>query len=64
MVMACVADNRGGLAKADWEEIGRRVEALVNEGRLEARGDVTLWRHSEVRLPSPHGPTVSCAKSR
>jgi hypothetical protein len=29
---------------------GRRIEALVGSGRLVAQGDMTLWRHSEVRL--------------
>jgi hypothetical protein len=29
----------------------RRIEALVSDGRLVAEGDITLWRHSEVRLP-------------
>ena len=28
-----------------------RIEHLVNEGRLEFRGDLSRWRHSEVRLP-------------
>jgi hypothetical protein len=28
--------------------IGRRVEKLVENGRLQAQGDVKRWRHSEV----------------
>jgi hypothetical protein len=31
--------------------IARRIEALVRDGRLVAQGDITNWRHSEVRLP-------------
>ena len=29
--------------------IAGRVEALVQEGRLEVQGDVKKWRYSEVR---------------
>jgi len=32
-----------------YEQIGRRVEALVAEGRLDARGKIESWRYSEVR---------------
>jgi hypothetical protein len=31
--------------------IARRIEALVQDGRLSAQGDVKKWRHSEVRKP-------------
>ena len=31
--------------------VGQRVVALVQAGKLEAQGDVSRWRHSEVRLP-------------
>jgi hypothetical protein len=33
------------------ETVGARVEALVAKGRLQVRGDLSSWRHSEVRLP-------------
>jgi len=29
----------------------RSIEALVSDGRIVAEGDITLWRHSEVKLP-------------
>ncbi len=32
-----------------YDEISRRVEALVTDGRLAARGNIKNWRHSEVR---------------
>ena len=32
--------------------VQNRIEALVATGRLEAQGDVSNWRHSEVRLPT------------
>jgi len=31
--------------------VAQRIEALVSAGRLIAQGDISLWRHSEVRLP-------------
>jgi hypothetical protein len=31
--------------------IARRIEVLVRDGRLAAQGDISRWRHSEVRLP-------------
>jgi hypothetical protein len=31
--------------------IAERIEVLVRAGQLEARGDITRWSHSEVRLP-------------
>ncbi len=31
--------------------VAQRIGALVSAGRLIAQGDITLWRHSEVRLP-------------
>ena len=39
----------------DWDALADRVAdvlyVLVEAGMLEAVGDVTDWRHSEVRLP-------------
>lgn len=39
----------------DWDALADRVAdvlyVLVEAGMLEAAGDVTDWRHSEVRLP-------------
>jgi len=35
----------------DCEIISRRIEALVHDGRLAARGNIENWRFSEVRLP-------------
>jgi hypothetical protein len=36
---------------ADEHVIGDRIQALVADGRLEAQGDLSKWRFSEVRLP-------------
>ena len=33
-----------------FEEIAARIQALVNEGKLEAKGNLSRWLYSEVRL--------------
>jgi hypothetical protein len=53
MVLAQAADRLGSeLPEGDagFEMIGRRVEVLVRSGGLVAQGDVSDYRHSEVRL--------------
>ncbi len=54
MIIVTAADRLG----RDFPEgddghhlVARRIEALVRDGRLAAQEDITLWRHSEVRLP-------------
>jgi hypothetical protein len=34
-----------------YDLIARRIEVLVHDGRLVAKGDLKQWRHSEVRRP-------------
>jgi hypothetical protein len=34
------------------EVIATRIQALVETGRIEGVGNLTMWRHSEVRLKS------------
>jgi hypothetical protein len=34
-----------------YEMVAKRVEALVKAGRLASQGELSRWRHSEVRLP-------------
>jgi len=36
---------------AGHDLIAQRIAALVEDGRLVAQGDISRWRHSEVRLP-------------
>ncbi len=36
-------------AENAFEFVAERIQALVHAGLLEARGDVSQWRHSEVR---------------
>jgi hypothetical protein len=49
------AEKRLGTFLQDGDEsakrVAKRIELLVDDGRLIAQGDVTKWRHSEVRLP-------------
>ena len=34
----------------DEEIIGARIQALAEAGRIESQGNLSMWRHSEVRL--------------
>ena len=36
---------------AGYELVAQRIAALVEDGRLVSQGDLSRWRHSEVRLP-------------
>ena len=54
MVVWQAADALGGElpdGDAGYELVAKRIEALVASGRLLAQGDLSRWRHSEVRLP-------------
>jgi uncharacterized protein DUF3658 len=35
----------------DFDAIEARIRALVDDGKLEAKGDLSRWRFSEVRRP-------------
>lgn len=37
--------------QAGHELIARRIVSLVEAGRLVAQGDITRWRHGEIRVP-------------
>jgi hypothetical protein len=55
--------NALGLEDSDGERaVAARIEALVSAGKLEAQGDMTRWRWSEVRLPS--APSLRPENSR
>jgi uncharacterized protein DUF3658 len=43
----CAADGADPGARA----IGNRITALIEDGQLEATGDVLDWRNAAVRLP-------------
>lgn len=50
-----MADKRLGnnLSKGETglDLVAKRIEALIQDGRLLAQGDVKKWRNSEVRKP-------------
>jgi hypothetical protein len=47
-----------------FEDLAARIEALVSIGRLESQGDLSQWRHSEVRTPAATPVTPSPRPSR
>jgi hypothetical protein len=54
MIIVKAAERLGpALPDADprYEMIAQRLEALVQAGRLTSQGELSRWRHSEVRLP-------------
>jgi len=52
MIMSKVVDASGRRGSdAELHDIAERIRALVEDGQLEAQGDLSRWRHSEVRLP-------------
>ena len=51
MIIALVArDHRYSCNDDDLAPIAERIRHLVAQGRLAAQGDISNWRHSEVRL--------------
>lgn len=40
-----------------FEEIAARIQALVDQGKLEAKGDLSHWRYGEARL-TQSGPAA------
>jgi hypothetical protein len=54
MIICRAADQLGPAFSKDdtgCHMIAQRVEELGRVGRLVARGDISKWRYSEVRLP-------------
>ena len=37
---------------AGYDLVCKRIPVLVGNGKLVAQGDISLWRNSELRLPS------------
>jgi Protein of unknown function len=48
-IVALVSDRASDETKLD--AIADRIQALVDDGKLQAEGDLSRWRYSEVRLP-------------
>ena len=56
MLIVKVADKLGSKFSGTDEGyhlVASRIDALVRDGRLHARGDTREWRFSEVRRPNP-----------
>ena len=50
-IITVVSDRAGEGTKFD--AIEARIRALVDDGKLQAKGDISRWRYSEVRrVPS------------
>jgi hypothetical protein len=43
--------DEDGVAERICDGVAERIRALVEDGQLEAQGNLSRWRHSEVRLP-------------
>jgi len=37
--------------RSEYDSIAARIEALIEQGKLQCEGNPKRWRHSEVRLP-------------
>jgi hypothetical protein len=48
-IITRVSDRAGN--GPHFDEVASRIRALVEEGKLEAKGDISRWRYSEVRRP-------------
>jgi hypothetical protein len=48
-IIAVVSERAGD--GPNFDAIAARIRALVEDGKLQAEGDLSRWRHSEVRLP-------------
>jgi hypothetical protein len=55
-IIALVSDRAGD--GTNFDAIAERIRALVNEDQLEAKGDVSRWRFSEVRRPQSSSAAV------
>ena len=51
MVIVRASEQLGNEDDETYEKLGQEIAKLVEDGHLQAVGDVTEWRHSEVRLP-------------
>jgi hypothetical protein len=54
MIVCRTAIKLGDLPEGDegYHLVAKRIKLLVRNGRLEAEGDLSKWRYSEVRLPN------------
>jgi hypothetical protein len=56
MVIVTVSGKGPGQAdRSEYDDIAARIEALIQQGKLQCQGNPKRWRRSEVRLPQ-EGP--------
>ncbi len=56
-IIGQVSERTGEETRLDT--IAARIRTLVDEGKLEAKGDVSRWRYSEVRRPESSSAVVT-----
>jgi len=49
-IIALVSDSAA--EGTDFEMIAGRIRVLVEEGKLQAKDDLSRWRHSEILRPN------------
>ncbi len=49
LVLSLAAEKVGQDSDDALGQLAKRLEALVADGKVEAQGDLSRWRHSEVR---------------
>ena len=53
MIVMTLKECEARAMPLDEKVIGARIAALAEAGRIDSQGDLSMWRHSEVRLPAP-----------
>jgi len=48
--VAFIVASVGQASDVPYDDIAARIAVLVQAGQLEARGDISKWRNSEIRL--------------
>jgi Protein of unknown function len=56
---ACERDG----VETDGSAVEDRIRLMVEQGKLEAQGDLSQWRHSEIRRPDEGAPRASAGAS-
>lgn len=60
MLIAQTVEALGPVANEKHDVVAARIRALIDDRALVAQGDISRWRHSEVRLtPTPNAQPES-----
>lgn len=52
IILQVLDESRRHGTEIDEYAVAERIRILVEDGRLEAQGNLYIWRQSEVRLPA------------